>query len=277
VTTGEFAGKGSITWNANFLHTQYSLLSVGDNFRDDVGFIKRTGIRKHFVDLGVRPRPERLRKYGIRELHPHGRANIYTDQQNRTVTHSDHVAFAVFFENGANVEFALNPRFERITTAFQVRPDQAFAPGSYRWNEYDLQIETNHSRAASASIELTTGGFWSGTQRTTKVGIVIRPSYHLTIDSALQRSDIDLPFPMRAFATNLVTSRVGYAFSTRQFLDTLLQYNTDLRQVSANVRFDLIHHPLSDLFIVYNEQQQTNQPVPSGRGLIVKYTHRLAF
>jgi len=277
VTTGEFAGKGSITWNANFLHTQYSLLSVGDNFRDDVGFIKRTGIRKHFVDLGVRPRPERLRKYGIRELHPHGRANIYTDQQNRTVTHSDHVAFAVFFENGANVEFALNPRFERITTAFQVRPDQAFAPGSYRWNEYDLQIETNHSRAASASIELTTGGFWSGTQRTTKVGIVIRPSYHLTIDSALQRSDIDLPFPMRAFATNLVTSRVGYAFSTRQFLDTLLQYNTDLRQVSANVRFDLIHHPLSDLFIVYNEQQQTNQPVPSGRGLIVKYTHLLAF
>jgi len=158
-----------------------------------------------------------------------------------------------------------------------VRPDQAFAPGSYRWNEYDLQIETNHSRAASASIELTTGGFWSGTQRTTKVGIVIRPSYHLTIDSALQRSDIDLPFPMRAFATNLVTSRVGYAFSTRQFLDTLLQYNTDLRQVSANVRFDLIHHPLSDLFIVYNEQQQTNQPVPSGRGLIVKYTHLLAF
>jgi len=45
------------------------------------------------------------------------------------------------------------------------------------------------------------------------------------------------------------------------------------------VRFDLIHRPLSDLFVVYNEQQLTSPPSPvnPGRGLIVKYTHMLAF
>ena len=63
---------------------------------------------------------------------------------------------------------------------------------------------------------------------------------------------------MHDFVTNLVTSRIGYAFNTRTFLDTLLQYNTDLKQFSANVRFDLIHRPLSDLFVVYNEQQLTD-------------------
>ena len=279
VTGGELAGKGSIVWNANFLHTQYSLLSVGDNFRDDVGFIKRTGIRKHFADFGIRPRPERLRKYGIRELHPHTRYNIYTDQSNVKVTHTNHVAMTVFFENGANVEFAVNPRFERIATPFNVRRDQAFAAGQYGWTEYNLLVETNHSRMLSASLDLTTGGFWTGTQRSTKLGVVVRPSYHLSFDAALQRNDIDLPFPMRPFVTNLVTSRVGYAFNTRTFLDTLLQYNTDLRQFSANVRFDLIHRPLSDLFVVYNEQRLTDEPTPvnAGRGLIVKYTHLLAF
>ena len=279
VSGGELAGKGSIGWNANFLHTQYSLLSVGGNFRDDVGFIKRTGIRKHFADFGIRPRPDRLRKYGIRELHPHTRYNIYTDQSNVKVTHSNHVAMAVFFENGANVEFAVNPRFERIAAPFSVRRDQAFAAGTYGWTEYNLLIETNHSRMASASLDFTTGGFWTGTQRSTKLGIVVRPSYHLSFDTALQRNDIDLPFPMHAFVTNLVTSRVGYAFNTRTFLDTLLQYNTDLRQFSANVRFDLIHRPLSDLFVVYNEQRLTDEPTPvaPGRGLIVKYTHMLAF
>ena len=96
-------------------------------------------------------------------------------------------------------------------------------------------------------------------------------------DTAFQRNDIALPFPMHAFVTNLVTSRVGYAFNTRTFLDTLLQYNTDLKQFSANVRFDLIHRPLSDLFIVYNEQQLTTRDITAGRGLIVKYTHMLAF
>ncbi len=279
VVGGELSGKGSIVWNDNFVHTQYSLLSVGDNFRDDIGFVKRTGIRKHFADFGLRPRPQALRKYGIRELHPHTRYNIYTDQSNVKVTHTNHVAMSVFFENGANVEFAANPRFERITVPFAVRPDQSFAVGTYGWTEYNLLVETNHSRMVSASLDFTTGGFWSGTQRSTKFGVIVRPSYHLLFDLALQRNDIDLPFPMHAFVANLVTSRIGYAFSTRTFLDTLLQYNTDLKQLSANVRFDLIHRPLSDLFVVYNDQRLTDQPTPvnPGRGLILKYTHMLAF
>ncbi|MBZ5560624.1 MAG: carbohydrate binding family 9 domain-containing protein, partial [Acidobacteriia bacterium] len=197
VTDGQLAGKASVSWNANFLHTQYSFLTVGDNFRDDVGFIKRTGIRKHFADVGV---------------HPHARANIYTDQQNAEVSHTNHAAFSVFLENGGNIEFALNPRFERIVTPFKVRPDQSFAIGSYDWNEYELLVETNHSAKASLSLDLTTGGFWTGTQKSTKLGVIVRPSYHLTFDTALQRNDISLPFPMHDFVTNLVTSRIGYAF-----------------------------------------------------------------
>jgi hypothetical protein len=279
VIGGQMAGKGSITWNDNRVHGQYSLLSVGDNFRDDIGFIKRTGIRKHFTDVGVRSRPEALRKIGIRELHPHTRWNIYTDQRNVKVTHANHIGYGVFLENGGYVEAAWNGRFERLDTPFRIRPDQRFAPGSYSWNEYYLELETNHSRKVSGSALLTTGGFWSGTQKTSKAGLLVRPSYHLTFDMALQRNDISLPFPMHDFVTNLVSSRIGYAFNTRTFLDTLLQYNTDLKQFSANVRFDLIHRPLSDLFVVYNEQQLTNQTVPvsTGRGLIVKYTHMLSF
>ena len=279
ITGGEMSGKGSIVWNDNFLHTQYSLLSVGDNFRDDVGFIKRHGVRKHFVDFGIRFRPEWWRKFGIRELHPHTRYNIYTDQSNAKVSHTNHVAMAWFFERGGYMEVQWNPRFERIVVPFQVRTDQSFAIGSYTWNEYALELETNHSRKVSGSALITTGGFWNGTQNTIRAGVVYRPSYQLTFDIALQRSDITLPQPMHDFVTNLVTSRIGYAFNTRTFLDTLLQYNTDLKQFSANIRFDLIHRPLSDLFVVYNEQRLTDVPTPvnAGRGLIVKYTHMLAF
>ena len=279
VTGGQMAGKGSVAWNDNFVHTQYSFLTVGDHFRDDLGFIKRTGIRKHFADFGVRQRPEWLRKSGIRESHPHTRYNIYTDQSGAKVSHTNHVAEAIFFERGGVLEVQWNPRFERIATPFKIRPDQSFAPGSYSWNEFAAELETDHSRVISGSTIVTMGGFWNGTQRTVKAGVIVRPTYHLTFDVAMQRNDIRLPLPMHDFVTNLVSSRVGFAFNTRTFLDTLLQYNTDLKQFSANVRFDLIHRPLSDLFVVYNEQQLTSPPSPvnPGRGLIVKYTHMLAF
>jgi hypothetical protein len=279
VDGGELAGKGSASWNDNFIHTQYSILTVGDNFRDDIGFIKRTGVRKHFIDFGIRNRPDWLRKYGIRESHPHTRYNIYLDQSNRKVSHTNHVAEAIFFENGSLIEVQWNPRFERIVTPFKIRPDQSFAPGSYSWNEFALEAETDHSRLVSGSTLVTMGGFWNGTQRSLQAGVIVRPSYHLKVDLAMQRNDITLPAPMHDFVTNLVTSRVGYAFNTRTFLDTLLQYNTDLKQFSANVRFDIIHRPLSDLFVVYNEQQVTDVPTPvtPGRGLILKYTHMMAF
>ena len=45
-TDGELAGKASVTWNDNFVHAQYSFLTIGDSFRDDIGFIKRTGMKK---------------------------------------------------------------------------------------------------------------------------------------------------------------------------------------------------------------------------------------
>jgi hypothetical protein len=184
---------------------------------------------------------------------------------------------AAFFERGGYIEAQWNPRYERITKPFDIRPDQSFPIGEYAWNEYALELETDHSRKISGSALLTAGGFWNGTQKSAKVGVVFRPTYHLTLDAALQRNDIWLPFPMHPFTTNLVTTRIGYAFNTRTFFDTLIQYNTDLRQFSANVRFDLIHRPLSDLFIVYNEQQLPSNNALAGRGLIVKYTQMLAF
>jgi len=277
VTGSEAAGKGSVTWNDNRVHVQYSLLSVGDRFRDDIGFIKRTGIRKHFVDFGVRSRPDVLRKIGIRELHPHTRWNIYTDHSNVAVTHNNHIGIGAFLENGGYVEGAWNGRLERIDTPFRIRPDQRFEPGRYGWDEYYFELETNHSRKMSGSAKIQKGGFWTGTQRTTMAALLVRPSYHVSVDLLLQRNEIELPLPMHDFTTTLVSSRIGYAFNTRTFLDTLLQYNTDLHQFNANVRFDLIHRPLSDLFIVYNEQQLTSRDVTSGRGVIVKYTHMLAF
>jgi hypothetical protein len=62
------------------------------------------------------------------------------------------------------------------------------------------------------------------------------------------------------------------------YIDSLVQYDTDLSQFNANVRFNFIHHPLSDLFLVYNEQQfRADEDIPAGRSVIVKFTRMIAF
>lgn len=106
---------------------------------------------------------------------------------------------------------------------------------------------------------------------------VYRPTYRAVFDLGVQVSDIDLQIPHRSFTTTLVNFRSGYSFSTNMFLDALVQYRSDVKQFSANLRFNLIHRPLSDFFVVYNEAQFTDTTQAAGRGLVVKYTRMFAF
>jgi hypothetical protein len=278
VAAGELAWKTSLGWEDNFHHYQYSVLNVDDDFQADIGFVRRTGVRKHFVDAGIRPRPQWLRKFGLLEFHPHNRLNRYTDLDNDEVTRNDHWAASLFFERGGFMEYAVNPRMDTLTVPFEIRSGVQIPVGRYDWNEYQLTLETDRSRMLAGSLTLTNGGFWDGTQNAQRVAFVVRPSYRLLIDVGLQRNDVTLRTPAAGFTTNLVTARTTYSFSTSMFLDSLLQYNTDVKQFNANVRFNLIHRPLSDLFVVYNEQQFTDRPdVVAGRAVILKYTHMLSF
>jgi hypothetical protein len=64
------------------------------------------------------------------------------------------------------------------------------------------------------------------------------------------------------------------------FLDAFTQYDPAAHQLNANVRFNLIHHPLSDVYLVFNEQRISDPLGPHlnpGRSVIVKVTQMLSF
>jgi hypothetical protein len=47
--------------------------------------------------------------------------------------------------------------------------------------------------------------------------------------------------------------------------------------VSSNIRFNFIHHPLSDLYVVYNDGRDTTSGRLMERSLIVKLTNLFDF
>jgi len=70
---------------------------------------------------------------------------------------------------------------------------------------------------------------------------------------------------------------VNYNFNTKVFVNSLLQYNTDTHQLSSNIRFNVIHRPLSDFFLVYNERRDERTGALIDRALIAKITYLMAF
>jgi hypothetical protein len=73
---------------------------------------------------------------------------------------------------------------------------------------------------------------------------------------------------------------VTYTMTPFMFTSALLQYNSDARNVSANVRLRWEYRPGSELFVVYNEERDTltrGLPDMRNRAFIVKVNRLLRF
>ena len=276
---GQYSARTSLNWEGNFFHGKGGVMSIGENFQNDIGFYRRVGIKKWMLDTGIRPRPEALRRRGIRELHPHIVWDLFTDQGNHMVQKRLHSGQTFFFENGAVMELSYNPAFNLLQRPLRLAPGvDTLAPGPYGWNEFALLANTDQSRKVSLNSRWTAGGLYNGTQKSVSATVTLRPSYRIRVSTGVQRTAGDLDLPDGKFVSSFWTTRANYSFSPNMFVDALSQYDPASKQLNANVRFNLIHHPLSDLFIVYNDQRflTTDAPI-AGRSIIVKFTQMMAF
>ncbi len=268
----ETAGVFSVDWTHPKLTLEASYLSIQENFNAEVGFVPRTGIRKSSGTVAYRPRPgERMPL--IREFEPSLTLDYITDQENVLETRTLEGDFGVLFQNSSRISFGVRSNFERLTEPFAIQPDRVIPCGDYSFNEYFLSLSSDDSQMFSGSLDLTRGDFFDGT----------RDSYGLTgrfqltefrAEVSWSRDDVSLG--TGDFETDLLTGRFNYSFSPSMFLNSLIQYNSQFREVSSNIRFNFIHRPLSDLFLVYNERRSSTNDVLE-RALIAKLTYVIGF
>lgn len=275
----QYAARTSLNYEGNFFHGKAGVMSLGEQFNNDLGFYRRIGVKKWFTDIGIRPRPETLRRRGIRELHPHIVWDLFTDQQNHMVQKRLHSGQTFFFENGGVLEFSFNPVFNLLQAPLKLHPQvDALPAGPYGWNEFGILANTDLSRPLALQSRWAFGGLYNGSQKTVSATVTWRPSFRLRVSGGVQRTDGELDVPAGSFVNSVYTARANYSFSPAMFVDALAQYDPTTEQLNANVRFNLIHHPLSDLFIVYNDQRFLTADAPvAGRSIAVKVTQMLSF
>ena len=273
VNDKNWAGNLAVRWRNPILDAGFSHYNIGENFNNEMGFVPRTGIKIFEFNSGVRLR---LKDHSlIRQFFPHTRIRHITDQDNRAVTKYQHFDWTTQFHGGGQIALARNFYFERLDEPFRIRPGIVIPVGDYKWQETNINITSNRGRTLSGNIRISLTGFWGGTRDSVSVGGEFKPTSAFSLTVQASRAKVDLP--EGSFATNLIRTRLNYSFSTTMFLNALIQYNSDTKQVSSNLRFNLIHRPLSDIFIVYNESRDAFQGGQADRAFIVKYTHLVDF
>ena len=262
-----------VGWRDPFFDIEAEYLSIEDNFNPEVGFVPRTGIRKSRGEFTVKPRPgERIP--WVRELSPSVGIEQFTNQENVLESRDFDQTLTFDLQNGGRGWFTHRFRFERLDEPFFIRPNQAIPVGDYWFREITTSFTSDQSRMFSGNILLRLGEFFDGHKKSYTVGFGFQPGYQFGADISWSRDDVDLP--SGDFTTDLVRARLDYSFSTRMFLNALIQYNSTLKEISSNIRFNWIYKPLSDFFLVYNERRASTGEVRE-RALIAKLTYLFDF
>jgi hypothetical protein len=240
--------------------------------------VPRQGVNNTLLYAGYTWRPAWFQKIGLRETRPHWQMDMY-QRHNGAGLESRYQDYhwPFTFNNGSFVEIGVNPNVEEIRAPFTINASRGVrvTPGRYEFNENFILWRGNSSAPFSFEARYSNGEFYDGYRRGYTFGPIFRPSARFNAAVNLQVNDIELSGG--AFVSKLVTSRINYNFNTQMFVNALLQYNTDSRQWSSNLRFNIIHRPLSDFFLVYNERRDERSGDLINRALVAKMTYLVAF
>jgi uncharacterized protein DUF5916/cellulose/xylan binding protein with CBM9 domain len=273
---GDMAYFGRVAYRDPAWNLWLNYLDVQDNFNAEVGFVQRRGVKTTKAYFSPTPRPGVA---GIRMLEPMIVITYITDQQNRMVGRTQHFMNGFYMQDGSFFNVIYQRNLDVVDRPFPFPQTKVTVPvGTYKFDEATFTYNTNPAKRVYERFTWNPMEFYDGTKQAVSAAVGVRAGRHLSSEFSFSRNDVKVPFG--AFVSNLSILRVDYALSPRATVRSLTQYNSLTNEVTMNVRFNFIYRPGSDLYIVYNDLQQTGLPAdvfrPSDRQIVVKMSYLLA-
>lgn len=266
------AGRLAAAWRDALWDISAFAKTVDDDFTPSVGFVRRRGIREYYGTIGAHPRPKLPLVYGI---NPYIELDYVTDHGSRLESREGTLGLAVEFADGGSMELKGVDRFERLDAPFAITPSDTIAPGRYGFREATVRYQASGARRFAGSVALGAGEFYNGTKTSVGVGALWRASPRFSLDLRLDHNAVELP--TGSFNADVAGVRALVALSRDFFASGFVQYNTTDEQLVTSARLNVIHAPLSDLFLVFVERRDLDRDLVLERTLALKVTKLLAF
>ena len=257
--TDEFEGpddsyRARVRYGSDLFGFSAEHLKVEEDFNPEIGFLRRTDVRKSAGELRYSPRPRSIA--AIRKFVFEGQADYYENGAGQVETRQFQAKFETQLSSGDWFEVEYHRQFEQLFEEFEIS-DGIFLPvGGYDFDRIQGNYRFGPQRRITGWLNVSTGGFYSGTL--TEVGYSGRVELtpQLSLEPRISKNWVDLV--EGSFTTTLLRLRATYALSSRSFVGALVQYNTSNSSLSTNVRFRWEYQPGSDVFLVYTDGRDTS-------------------
>lgn len=272
------AGGINLNYNSRYLNVGLNGNFIGEDFRSDLGFIRRQDVvvAKPFVEVNFWPKKGRLNFHGF-TFNPNMEWKPTLDYQN-----TDYFMFSGWqaqFKTQEELSARLFNRFTFLTEPFDPTGTDGGvelpANQGYYYTSYEVEFQSDRRKVFSYALEPGYGDFFNGTRFSFEGDMSLRLQPKVFLVLGLNYDSIKLPDPYESADIWLVSPRINITFNKSIFWSTLIQYSNQRDNLGFNSRLQWRFAPLSDLFLVYNDNYFVNSFMPRSRSINLKLTYWL--
>ncbi len=276
---GNLSAQAITTYNKNNWVFINDWVYVDSDFTADLGFVPRTDIFK----MG-------------------NMAQRYFSPKNRDVVNRNNVQLLVInyfrpdlefklsdyflraswqteFTSNANIAANITNQYIFLTNDFDpTRTDSGTPlPGNrgYTFNQGSIDFNSNNTNLLTYSLNASVGEFFNGNRYSVGGTLAYRWQPWGQFSVNVNYDGIKLPDPYESADYWLITPRMDVTFNRSLFFTALAQYSNQRDNFGINARLQWRFAPLSDLFLVYNDNYATENFTPRFRSINLKLTYWL--
>ena len=253
-----------LEWNHEF---------IGQNYNPEVGFVPRKGVWR-FEPIGeyrFYPQSDILNNHGL-----FMRGDVYRSQDFlQTLDRTIEVAYFFNFQNTVETGVFYNDIFTRLTAPFDAtgRNRTPLPIGDYNYRLIGGWFSSDIRERFTFGGDAFYGSYFNGS----RVQYLARAAYRFqpfgSIGVNLQQNFITLPAPYESATLTLVGTTLDLSLTQNLFITTFLQYNTQIQNMNLNARLQWRFAPMSDVFLVYTDNYDTNVFGIRNRGIVMKVSY----
>lgn len=276
VTSNDYSAGFRTEFNNRRLGVRISGVYVGDNYRSDLGFVRRTDIFKVNPQFELKFWP----KKGSIQRHSFSFTPISIWRPELNYENSDYTIISRWeanFKNNSQLRVSMFNRFTRLYDPFDpTGTDGAVElPGNqnYYYTSFEASFRSDQRKTVFYRVNPSVGQFFNGSKYSLEANMTLRLQPYFSGSFQLNYDKIELPNPYPDASILLIGPRIDITFTKSIFWATFLQYSTQRENFSINTRLQWRVAPLSDLFLVYNDNYATDIFSPRFRSINLKFTY----
>ena len=240
---------------------------LGDGFDPSLGFVPRPNVQIVNFNVVFQPRPKRpILGLHVRQMFNEFENTLVADLDGRWESYRIFMAPINWrLESGDRFEANVVPVGERLTAPFEIAQGVVIPEGTYHWNRYRLEAGLAAKRRFSGQFTWWFGDFYTGRLNEYQLTAAWKPSALFITEFNATRNEGRLA--EGSFTQQVVGTRLRVNVSPDLQFNSYVQYDNESDSFGTNTRVRWTFTPAGDLFVVYNHNLRTLDPLTRDRQL----------